>query len=66
MQVQEHVLRQQLGMPPVASKHDITKAGLDYMEMERQRLSAEKVCVCVCVHVRLRTCVLPVSKPQVH
>lgn len=42
-QVQESVLRQQLGMPPSTSKHDITKAGLDLMEMERQRLSAEKV-----------------------
>jgi len=42
-QVQNQVLRQQLGLPPCTAKADISKAGLDLMEMERQRLSAEKV-----------------------
>ena len=43
LQTMNHVLRQQLGLPPAPAKTDITRAGLDCIEMERQRLVAEKV-----------------------
>ncbi|KAF5829368.1 microtubule associated protein-domain-containing protein [Dunaliella salina] len=52
-QFQNHVLRQQLGLPPCTAKADISKAGLDFMEMERQRLSAEKDRRLACLYSEL-------------